>query len=673
MKRLPFVLFFIMCALAVALTARAADDPDQLFEKAVTAFNGGKFDEAISLWEEALPLYRKAGDVEHEAMVLNNIGLVRYNMQRYEESVGYFKDALAIDRKRGISKDIGTDVQNLGMAYSALGEYTQALSAFKESAAVFDEIGDVGGTANNLYRVGITESSLGEFEEAGRYFAAAAELHRGLRDRESYSADLMGLGDVYSALDRFDKALESYEEALKVREVLGEKEPYVITEIRIARAYKNNGRYNEALEYLKRAKDDAKDVKSDSLMGDIALAWGEVLNSSGDSEGALTSFGEALSLMKKGEDLSGAGMVLTNQGILLGELLRFSDARKSFEDARLIYQVTESPRNEAKVLINLGDLTDATGDLEGALSYYTQADTMLGGEKGGALSGVNYLGIGEIYLKKNEYNKARVAFETAQKLLSGERDKRYAAKVGAYLGVLDYYEGKYDSALGRFNASLTILRKENARTLMADILIGTGLALIGTNRPEVASGYFAEAKRLADDLVINAVGWRAVYCEGLVGDKTGDTGKAHARYEDSFFRLSGMPDVAPTLYGARIVTMDDLLDKLSSAGSEVPGVKGFDRVGTKEELDRIEGLFTETDVTFSSKEQQLIDRIKQIVGKVNYLGRRLADDEYRKGNNTELFTGELLSAQGEYLKVLDDIRDKAPQVWDTYFKDIYDR
>ncbi len=665
------VFFLVLCGVMASVSVRAADSPDQLFEKAVSAFNEGKYDEAITLWEQALPLYKEGKDVEHEAMILNNIGLVHFYMRQYDESVGYFKDALAIDRKREISKDIGTDLQNLGLAYFQLEQYSSALACFKESAVVFDSVGDLEGEGKNLYNAGIAEFALDAFKEAGQYFAAAADLHRGLRDRESYAADLIGLGDVYAALDRFDKAFENYEEALKVREVLGTKDAYVRTEIKIARTYESSGRYAEALDYLDKAAKDAKDVKSDALMGDIAAARGEILNSSGDAEGALAAFDEALGLMKKGNDLPGAGMVLTSRGILQGELLRFTDAAKSFEDARLIYQVAKDSKNEAKVLINLGNIATMRGDLDGALSYYTDADTLLGGVKGGAVSGVNYLGIGEIYLKKSEYKKARSAFETAQKLLSGELDKRYVARTGAYLGLLDYYEGNYNSALTRFNASLAILRKENARTLVADILVGTGMAVIGTNRPGVASGYFLEAKRLADDLVISPVGWRAVYCDGLLKEKDNNSGTAKARYEDAFFRLSQMPDIAPTLYGARIVTVDNLLDKLAPAPTDKPGVDGFDRDGVKKDLDLIGGLFTGADATFSSKEEKLIDRVREIVGRVNYLSRRLADDEYRKGNNTERFTQKLVSAQGEYLTTLDTIKDKEPELWDTYFKDIY--
>jgi tetratricopeptide (TPR) repeat protein len=672
MNRLSTMIIFLVCVLLFSVCAHAADDPEQLFEKAVTAFNDGRYDEAVSLWEQALPLYKKSGDTEHEAMVLNNIGLVNFYTRQYDEAVGYFKQALAIDRKREISRDVATDLQNLGLAYFRLGEYNPALSAFKESAAVFDTIGDINGTAANLQQSGLTEFALGEYAEAGRYFITASDLHRGVRDRKGYAIDLMGLGDTYAALDRFDKALENYEEALKVREVLGEVEPYVATRIRIARAFADNGRYDEALEYLKQAQKDAKEAKSDPLMGDIASAWAEVLNSSGDADGALAAFDEALALMKKGNDLSGAGMALTNRGIILSELLRFSEAEKSFDDALLIYQVTKDPRNEAKVLINLGNLANEMGDLDGAFSFYTQAETLLNGDKGGAISGVNYLGIGEVYLKKKEFKKARAAFGTAGKLLTGERDKRYSAKIDAYFGLLDYYEGDYVSSIGRFNKALTILRKENARTLVADILVGTGMAIIEGGRPDVASGYFAEAKRLADDLVIGPVGWRAVYGDGLLKETADDKALAMARYEDALFRLSGMPDIVPTLYGSRIVTIDDLLDRLSSGDADKTGMGQFDRTRVKDNFERIAGLFTDAEETRSAKDEKLVERVRNAIGKFNYLEKRLADDEYRKGNNTELFSKKLLGAQGEYLKVLDDIRNAAPELWDECFSGLYE-
>jgi tetratricopeptide (TPR) repeat protein len=671
MNRHWVVIVFLSCVLAFSVCAQAADDPQQLFDKGVAAYNDGKYDEAISLWEQSLPLYRSAGDIEHVAMVLNNIGLVRFHTRQYEESIGYFKDALAIDRKRGISKDIAGDLQNIGLANFYLTEYDQALSAFKESAVIFDSIGDVAGAAANLQQTGLVEFALGEYVEAGRYFIAASDLHKGLRDRKGYALDLMDLGDVYVALDRFDKALENYEEALKVREVLGEIEPYVNTKIKIARVFGANGRYDEALDYLRQAKKDAKEVKSDALMGDIALAWGEILNSSGDAEGALASFDEALSLMKKGNDLSGAGMVLTNQGIILSELLRLADAKKSFEDARLIYQVNKDPRNEAKVLINLGNLANDVGDLDGAISFYSEADTLLLGEKGGAVSGVNYLGMGEVYLNKKEFKKARTSFETAGKLLARESDKRYGAKISAYLGIVDYYEGNYNSSVGRFNDALTILRKENARMLVADILIGTGMSLVATNRPDVASGYFTEAKRLAEDLMIAPIVWRAEYGDGLVKEKGGNSLTAQARYKDAFFRLSGMPDIVPTLYGARIVTVDDLLDRLSSGSTDTAETSAFNRTLVRDDLDRISGLFTKTGATFTPNEQKLVDRIKETMGSVNYLEKRLADDEYRKGNNKELFTKKLLAAQGEYLKALDDVKGDAPELWDAYFSGLY--
>jgi len=255
--------------------------------------------------------------------------------------------------------------------------------------------------------------------------------------------------------------------------------------------------------------------------------------------------------------------------------------------------------------------------------------------------------------------------------LAGERDKGYAAKIDAYIGLLDYQEGNYGSSVARFNEALTILRKENARALVADILVGTGMSLIASGRPDVASGYFVEAKRVADDLVIGPVGWRAVYGDGLLKEAAGDKATAESRYRDAFFRFSGMPDIAPTLYGARIVSIDDLLDRLSSSDSAETDAVRFDRDRFKDNLDCITGLFTEGKEALTPQEEKLVEAIKNAVGKFNYYEKRLADDEYRKGNSTDHFTAKLLSAQGEYLKTLDKVKKDAPELWEKCFSGLY--
>ncbi len=675
MKRnIVFLVIISLLFLAVPIVTAAENDPDALFSSGVDAFNAGKYDEAVSIWERTLPLYKANGDIEHEAMVKNNLGLVHFYMREYQKAIDYFTSALAIDRKRGISKDIATDLQNLGMAYYQMGSYQEALAAFRESAETFGSVSDPEGEAKNLYYIGMTDYALGNYVEAGRFYSAAADQHRSLRDRAGYALDITGLGDVYAALDRFDKAMENYTEVLKVREVLGEKVPYVRAEIKIAKALENKGRYDEGIEYLNRAQKDAKDAKSEPLLGDIAAARGDILNSSGDWEGALAAYEEAISLMKKGDDLAGVGLVLTDKGILLGELLRFSDAKKSFEDARLIYQVTKDTKNEAKVVVNLGNLMNTEGNLDAALTYYGEAQKLLGTETSRVVSGVNLLGIGEVYLWQKEYKKARTAFTDAGKLVNDERDKRYEAKIDAYMGLLDYLEGSYASALTRFNTSLSILRKENNGMLVSDILVGTGMALLKTKRPEVAAGYFLEAKRLADDLVIPPVGWRAVYCDGLVKEQAKDAATALARYEDALFRYTGVPEVSINLYGARMITAGDLFESLAAAYVANGDAGKADTVMKKKAgMEKIISLFTVSTPEFTGKEEKAIVRLKDAVGEINYLDRRLADDEYLKGNNTELFTKKLLSAQGKYLTVLDDIKSDAPSLWDTYFRDVYEQ
>jgi hypothetical protein len=225
----------------------------------------------------------------------------------------------------------------------------------------------------------------------------------------------------------------------------------------------------------------------------------------------------------------------------------------------------------------------------------------------------------------------------------------------------------------RFNTSLSILRKENSRMLVSDILVGTGMTLLKSKRPEVAAGYFLEARRLADDLVIPPVGWRAVYCDGLVKEEAKDTATALARYEDALFRYAGVPEVSINLYGARMITADDLFATLAAVYTAKGDTGKVNMLAKKKAgIEKIVSLFTVSTPEASGKEEG-IESMKDAVGEINYLDRRLADDEYRKGNNTELFTKKLLSAQGKYLKALDGIKADAPSLWDTYFRDVYEK
>ncbi len=94
--------------------------------------------------------------------------------------------------------------------------------------------------------------------------------------------------------------------------------------------------------------------------------------------------------------------------------------------------------------------------------------------------------------------------------------------------------------------------------------------------------------------------------------------------------------------------------------------------GLNEGLNGITGLFIGVTEPATAGEEAIIGKMRNAVGEANYLAKRLADDEYRKGNNTDRFTRKLLSAQGEYLKLLDEVRKDEPELWEKYFKALYE-
>jgi tetratricopeptide (TPR) repeat protein len=513
-----------------------------------------------------------------------------------------------------------------------------------------------------------------------KYSEAIADFSKALSIDSNSAFIYTGRAWTYYEMKNYDKALEDVSTALRI-------EPDEIEYTLDCRSniYRELGRYDEAIKYIEDALKVAKDNKDVQLRGSILIDLGRILDSSGDYERSLETYDEALKIKKEENDLSETAKVLNGIGVMKNELLRFGDAKKALEEARLIYQVTGERLNEAKVISNLGKVYLDMGDLDEALSLFLEAEkiyTDMGREN---LEGINLLWIGEVYFIKGDYKEARSAFDGAL-AISGEDDPSgYGARALAFLGAIDYLEGSYSSSYTLFSSALSENRKLGSRIREADDLIGAGMAFLKMGKIDVARGYFEEAKKTADELNIHSIGWRAVFGDGLVMELTVprensfDSLKgnfadlAQARFEDALFRFRGMPEIAPDIYGAHIISPNSLINKLYDTYGEKGLSVDAEAVKKKgETIKRLEGLIISGTDGLNKKETGLLESFMSAVGEVHYLEKRLGDEELRGGENVDTFSIMILGAQGKVLKSVEDIKKGAPSIYDSYFKDIYE-
>jgi len=195
---------------------RAFQDGEELRNRGTA----GSFLKALERYEEALKLWRVAGDRAQEARTLNNIGLVYSALGEKQKALDYYNQALPLARAVGDRVQEATTLSNIGRVYDALGEKQKGLDYLNQALPLRRTVGDRAEEAATLSNIGGVYDALGEKQKALDYFNQALSLARAVGDR---AGEAMVLGSIATAeRDRGDllDARTHIEAALKIIESL---------------------------------------------------------------------------------------------------------------------------------------------------------------------------------------------------------------------------------------------------------------------------------------------------------------------------------------------------------------------------------------------------------------------------------------------------------------------
>jgi non-specific serine/threonine protein kinase len=164
----------------------------------VVAIWQSRFEEALTLAEEALEIYQKKGQTRGVAMVLHNLGTIEWALGRPDHGRARLEKALALFRE---VKDPNTETLCLAGLVSALvrvGEIEEARKRASEGLDLLEIVGSPRERVFTLDAVAELAMALGRSTEAARLFGAAqaerAALTLPLNPAEK--ADLERLGAI---------------------------------------------------------------------------------------------------------------------------------------------------------------------------------------------------------------------------------------------------------------------------------------------------------------------------------------------------------------------------------------------------------------------------------------------------------------------------------------------
>jgi len=299
----------------------------QTFNRAILAFNAGKFSEAEQLCQQIIVAKEDFFDALHLLAVV-------------QSTLGKNSIALAAyDRALIVWPGSADALLNRGNALHRLRQFEEALTDYDSALTLRPDY------AEALYNRGNTLQELKRFEEA------LASYDRALTLRPDFVEALCNRGNTLQELKRFEEALASYDRALTLRPEFAE------ALCNRGNTLKELKRFEEALASYDRAL---------TLRPEFAEALcyrGNTLKELKRLEEALASYDRALTLRPEFAE------ALSNRGVALHELKRFAEALTNYDRALVVQpNFAEAHSNRGVVLHELKRFAEALTSYDRALT-----------------------------------------------------------------------------------------------------------------------------------------------------------------------------------------------------------------------------------------------------------------------------------------------------------------
>jgi predicted ATPase/class 3 adenylate cyclase len=191
-----------------------------LNQMATACFNSGEWTEAADYYRQAGNIFTQLGDVYNRLLVDNNLGGIALNQGRLDDALGLYRRALTAQEQLGGSLFVrGALHLNLGATHVRRGEADQALEQLRASQELF-ELAEVRELLPEMHRhIASARLVQGDLDAAAREAELSTQLARDMSMLGEEGQALRIAGEIALRAGRKDDAGEAVDRAV---ELLGE-------------------------------------------------------------------------------------------------------------------------------------------------------------------------------------------------------------------------------------------------------------------------------------------------------------------------------------------------------------------------------------------------------------------------------------------------------------------
>jgi len=220
----------------------------------------GKYDKALTCYQQNLKILQTIGDKEGEGVTLNNIASIYQAKGDYDTALRYLTDSLKIQQAIGDKEGEGATLNNISQIYDAKGDYDTALRYLIDSLKIRQSTGDKEGEGVTLSNISQIHKVKGDYDTALRYLTDSLKITKAIGDKQGEGTVLNNISSIYQIKGDYDTALRYLTNSLKIQQDIGYKEGEGVTLNNLATNAYAKGDYDTALGYLTASLKISKDI-----------------------------------------------------------------------------------------------------------------------------------------------------------------------------------------------------------------------------------------------------------------------------------------------------------------------------------------------------------------------------------------------------------------------------
>ena len=437
--------------------------------------------QGIAKSQEALALYRQAGDRAKEAEQLVVLGSASLSLGDKSKAVEYVRAGLEIVHSLGNRNDEAVVTGMLASVYEASRQLKPASDTYSQQLTLCRDVANRQCQGSALMGLGRVAFAAREKEQSLDYFRQALPIWRELGDRKDQASAAYMAGSLDDLLNRKQDAIPYYLESLSSYRELGNQFWQARTLMDLAQDYASAGHETEAGSYYDQAipalhanKDQSQEATA--LVGRALLleGWGQMDKATADLVAAQDLFHAA------GNRLMEATMLI-RLGILRYESGENEKALNSYRQALQVAQSTSDSQLQAAALNGIGSIYLVLGDDTQALRYSDEASQLMPINGSQPADPDVLFRLGVTYTSLKQTQKAMDSFSRAVELYDAKGDLLGKARaLHALAGMYDIGR-EYKQALALYEQALKIRQSTPDRRSIAESLtaVGTMYAVLG--------------------------------------------------------------------------------------------------------------------------------------------------------------------------------------------------